>query len=144
MAKDKPDYHDADIVLRLYELRREPVMRESRSAINGQFWPKSWDDVLAVTKSDHPLNAPFRQTGSYWEMVFGMARNGIVHADYLAENSGEAFFLYAKMAPFLERYRKEVSTLGFRNAEWIATECAGGRRMFEIISKRVKKILETK
>jgi len=144
MSKEKPDYHDADLILRLYEMRREPVMREARSTINSQFWPQAWDDVLAVTKSDHPLNPAFRQTSSYWEMAFGMARHGIVHADYMAENSGEAFFLYAKMAPFVERYRKEVSTLGFRNVEWIATECAGGRRMFEIISARVKKILESR
>jgi hypothetical protein len=144
MSKQTPDYHDADLVLRLYEMRRESVMRESRAAINGQFWPKSWEEVLAVTKSDHPLNAPFRQTSSYWEMVFGMARHGIVHADYLAENTVEGFFLYAKMAPFLERYRKEVSILGFRNVEWIATESEGGRRMAEIISARVKKISESR
>lgn len=144
MSKEKADYHDADLVLRLYEMRREPVMRESRAAINGQFWPKSWEDVQAITKSDHPLNPAFRQTSSYWEMVFSMARHGIVNADYLAENTVEGFFLWSKMAPYVERYRKDISTLGFRNVEWMATETDGGRRIAEIAAARVKKIYETK
>ena len=50
MAKPTPDHHDAELVLRVYDLRREPVMREARSAINGQFWPKSYDDVAAVLR----------------------------------------------------------------------------------------------
>jgi len=64
MSKDTPDHHDAEIVLRLYELRREPVMRDARDTINTQFWPRTFEDILAVTKRDHHLNRPFRQVGS--------------------------------------------------------------------------------
>jgi len=45
MAKDHPDHHDAEIVMRLYDLRRENVMRESREAINTQFWPRSFEEA---------------------------------------------------------------------------------------------------
>src|SRR5258708_19610406 len=107
MAKEKPDYYDADIVLRLYEMRREEVMGESRRAINGQFWTKNYDDVAALTKPDHPMNAAFRQVSSYWEMVYGMAANGIVNAEYLMESNGEGLYLYAKVLPYIEQYRKE-------------------------------------
>jgi hypothetical protein len=64
MSKDKPDHHDAELVLKLYDLRREPVMRASRDAMLGKFWPKSYEDFVAVTKFDHPLNAAFRQVSS--------------------------------------------------------------------------------
>ena len=47
LQKDMPDHHDADLVIKLYELRREPVMRESRSAINRQFWPATAEEALA-------------------------------------------------------------------------------------------------
>ena len=71
----KLTYQDADIILRLYDMRRESVMRESRNAINAKFWPKSLEDVLAVTnKWENPLNQAFRQTSGYWEMVYGFAR----------------------------------------------------------------------
>ena len=42
-----------------------------------------------MTANDHPLNVAFRQVTGYWEMVYGMARHGIVHADFLVENNGE-------------------------------------------------------
>ncbi len=143
MSKECPDHHDAELVLRLYDLRREAVMRESRNAINAKFWPKSYEDAVAITKPDHPLNAAFRQTSSYWEMVYGMAKHGIVHADYLTENNGEGLFLYAKLQPFLDRFRKEMnSPTAFQNAEWITKNCEEGKRRFETIQNRVKKMAE--
>jgi hypothetical protein len=145
MSKDKPDHHDAELVLKLYDLRREAVMRDSRNSINGKFWPKSYADVLAITKPDSPMNAAFRQVSSYWEMVYGMAKHGIIHADFLIENNGEGLFLYAKIHPFLERFRKENSSpTAFQNAEWISTQCAEGRRRFEMIQNRVRKMAEAK
>ena len=80
--KEAPDHHDAELVLQLYDLRRETVMRESRNAINSKFWPRNADEAVAVTGSEHPLNVAFRQTSGYWKMVFGMARHGIIHLDF--------------------------------------------------------------
>jgi hypothetical protein len=144
MAKDHPDHHDAEIVMRLYDLRRENVMRESREAINSQFWPRSFDDVLAVTKRDHHLNRPFRQVSTFWEMAYGMVKHGIVNAEYFLESNGEGFFLFAKILPYLEAYRREVSSTAFRNAEWAALRCPEGREVFETIHARVKKLAEAR
>ncbi len=144
VLKDSPDHYDAELVIKLYELRREPVMRESRANINGKFWPKSFDDVLAVTKSDHPLNAAFRQIGSYWEMVYGMARHGVVHPDFMLESNGEGIYLFAKMEPYLEPYRANHNALAFRNAEWAANETETGRRLLDHFRKRVQQVLPTK
>ena len=107
MAKETPDHHDAELVLRVYDLRREAVMRESRSAVNGSFWPKSYEDVVAVTAPDHPLNAAFRQVATYWEMVYGMVRHGIVHPEYFVESNGEGLFLFARVAPYVAQLRRE-------------------------------------
>ena len=103
MSKEHPDHHDAELAFRAYELRRESVMRDSRNAINRDFWPKSFADVQAVTKADHPLNAAWRQTTTYWEMVYGMVKHGIVNADYFMESNGEGMYLFARVAPYLER-----------------------------------------
>jgi hypothetical protein len=143
MSMDKPDHHDADLVLRVYELRREPVMRDSRAAINREFWPKAFEDVQAVLKADHPLNAAYRQVGSYWEMVYGFARHGIVHHDFWMENNGEGLYVFAKVAPFVEQIR-QGAPMAFKNAEWAAKETALGRRQFETFSARVKKALESR
>ena len=144
MPKGTPDHHDAELALRVYELRRETVMRESRSAINQKFWPKSFEDIQAIAKAEHPLNAAYRQVASFWEMVYGFAKHGIVHSDFWLESNGEGMFVFAKVAPFLDRIRTELSPTAFRNAEWIARESAEGQRLFGMFSERVKKALASK
>src|SRR5262249_6307106 len=122
MSRDTPDHHDAELVLRVYELRRDPVMRQSRHELLSTFWPRSYEDVTMLIKPTHPLNAAYRQVGSYWEMVYGIVRHGIVHPDFFMESNGEGLFLYARIAPYIEQYRAEVSPVAFRNAEWVATQ----------------------
>ena len=139
MSKEKADYHDADLVLRLYETRREAVMRESRAAV-GKFWPKSYEDVQTVLKPDHPMNPAYRQIASYWEMVYGFVRHGVVNADFFLESNGEGFFFFAKLHPFLEQIRRDTSPTAFGNTEWVTTETEKGRKMFASISERVKKM----
>lgn len=141
VPKDYPDHHDAELVIKLYELRREAIMRESRAAISRDFLPRTFEELLAVTKSDHPLNAPFRQCGTYWEMVYGMAKHGVIHAEFMLESNGEGLLLYSRVEPFLEQYRATVSPLGFLNAEWVATHTERGRATLERFRARNKALL---
>jgi hypothetical protein len=142
--KERPDHHDAELALRVYDLRREPVMRDARNAINFTFWPKSFGDIAVVMKADHPLNSAWRQTSTYWEMVYAMPRHGIVNPDYWIESNGEGFFLFAKVAPYLTEVRANSSPTAFRNAEWLATQTEEGRTRFAIISERVRKLTATR
>ena len=64
---------DAEIILRLYELRTEAVMRQARAWMTGDFWPETADDFFAVASNPaYPHNAWFRQVTSYWEMAATM------------------------------------------------------------------------
>ena len=81
---------------------------------------------------------------SFWEMVYGFAKHGIVHSDFWLESNGEGMFVFAKVAPFLDRIRAELSPTAFRNAEWIARESAEGQRLFAMFSERVKKAAASK
>ena len=137
MPKTTPDHHDAELLIQVYDLRRESVMRESRQAVLRDFWPKSWDDVQALLKAEHPLNAAYRQTATYWEMVYSIARHGIVHAGFWLENNAEGLFLFVKIEPFLEQIRAAGQPSAFRNAEWVARECPDGQPIHERIKARV-------
>ncbi len=119
-------------------------MRESRDAINDKFWPHNAEEALAVTAADHPLNAAFRQTAAYWEMVYGMARHGIIHPDFLVENNVEGLFLFARIEPYLAAFRQAGSPRSFRNAEWVATNSATGQQVMEHYRARIKRVLETR
>ena len=142
MSKETPDHHDMELTLRLYDMRREAITRQSRDALNFKFWPKSYDDVKAVSNDfKHELNAPWRQMTGYWEMVYGFARHGLCNADFLAENNGEGMFLFAKLQPFIEQIRKDSSPTAFQNVEWITKNCEQGRKRFEMITGRVKAMM---
>ena len=123
MLKEAPDHHDADLVLKIYDLRRESVMRESRAAINAKFWPRNADEAVAVLANEHPLNTAYRQTTGYREMVYGMARHGIIHADFLVESNGEGLFL-------------------FRNTEWVVEHSGVAQTLMEGFRARIKRALE--
>ena len=136
MSKERPDHGDAGLALQVYDLRREAVMRQSRDTINGKFVPRSFEDVLAVTKPDHPLNAAWRQVSTYWEMVYAMVKHGIVHPEYFMESNAEGLLLYAKVEPHLAQMRKELSPLAFLNAEWVAGNTQRGKAVMELFRKR--------
>lgn len=139
MPKDYPDHHDAELVLRLYDLRREALLRDSRAAMT-TWMPKSCDDVVAITKPDHPHNAAFRQVTGYWEMAFGMARHGVIHPDFLMENSGEGLFFFARVEPFLNNLREMTSPRAFMNAEWVSKETEMGRALMITFRARLEKM----
>jgi hypothetical protein len=131
MPKDFPDHHDAELVLKFYELRRESVMRENRAAIVQKFTPVTQDDALAVMKGDHPLNAAFRQVSTYWEMVYGMARHGVIHGDFMMETNGEGLLLFTRVEPWLAELRAAGNPRAFTNAEWVASHTEIGKATAE-------------
>jgi len=144
MLKENPDHLDADLLLKIYDLRREPVLRESRDALTRDFWPRNADEARAVLRPDHPLNRQWRQVVGYWEMVYSMARHGVIHGDFLLESNGEGIFLFARVEPYLEALRAASSPRTLRNTEWVASETSMGRTLLEHFRKRVKDILASR
>ena len=144
MSKQTPDHHDAELVLKLYDLRREAVMRESRDALNKDFWPRNEKEAVAITEMSHPLNRQYRQVATYWEMVYGMAKHGVVHTEFLMESNGEGLLLYARIEPYLAAIRTATSPRAFSKAEWIANNSDLGRALLETFRGRVKKMLAGK
>lgn len=102
-------HHDAEIVLRLYDLRREEVMRKARNFMAGQFWPQSADDIVAVFQNfTAEENAYFRQVISFWDMAVSLANRGAVDNDLFSDWSNEMYFIFAKFAPHLAEVRKKI------------------------------------
>ena len=97
-------HDDADLILKLYDLRREKTMREARQwffTFNPQS-PKDFMDVLTSDKS-----GLFRMVVSYWDMAASFVNNGAIDAQMFNDANGEHLFVYAKMEPFLPALRAE-------------------------------------
>lgn len=114
-------------------------MRESRAAINSKYWPTTAEEAVAVLKTDHPLNAPFRQVVTYWEMVYGMVKWGVLHPDFMMESNGEGMLVFAKAEAHLEAIREQGNPTYFANAEWVATNTEAGQRALQRYRERVRR-----
>ncbi len=136
MTNRKPNHADAELILRLYDMRRESVMRESRKTLY-TWLPRTFADVQEIASPRDPRNAAWRQVGSYFEMVYGFARHGIVPVDFLVENNAEGLLLFAKVKPYLAQLRGQVSPTAFRNTEWVSKKSAVAKERLELFKQRI-------
>ena len=96
-------YESARLNLQLYDLRREPVLREARAWILGEFNPENIDDVVRMIGDDH--NATFRMVLAYWDMAASLVTTGAIDGDAFRAAHGEVFLTFAKIHPFLAQLR---------------------------------------
>ncbi len=128
---------DAEIILKLYQLRTEPLMRQARAWVGGEFWPKTAEDFFAVAENPNdPNNAFFRQVISYWEMAAAMVLHGALSAELFVDANGEGFFLLAKFAPILDAIRERNPHFLARTSDLISRFSVAQQR-YEAILQRV-------
>jgi hypothetical protein len=126
---------DAEIILRLYELRTEAVMRQARAWVGGEFWPQTADEFYAVYENPRdPHNPWLRQVLTYWEMAAAMVLHGAVSAELFVDCNGEGFFLMAKFSHILEAIREKNPN---KTTELINRFSAAAQR-YEATLKRVE------
>ena len=144
MSNSQATYQDADLLLKLYDLRREPVMREARSFCV-QFMPQSVDDVLAVTRAwGSQEGAYFRQVSSYWDMVASLVNHGVLNETLVYETCGEMYLWYAKMKPFLAGFREGMGSPEYlKNVEKLVEASADGRARVERMQGQFKEWAKT-
>jgi len=93
---------DAELILKLYELRTETVMRQARAWMTGEFWPATADEFFAVQNDfGSQNNAWLRQVVTYWEMAASLVLHGALSADLFVDCNPEPFYILAKLSPIL-------------------------------------------
>lgn len=129
---------DAEIILKLYELRRETVMREARAWITGEFWPATAEEYFAVASNpSDPHNAFLRMVIGYWEMAAAMVLHGAVSAELFVDCNNEGFFLLAKFSPFLDGIRERNPMFLQKTSEMIKRFTAAAAK-YEAVQKNVE------
>src|SRR5215469_7500372 len=120
--------NDAQIIMQLYDLRREGEMRKARQWFAG-FWPASAEDFLQVINAVNPQeNAWFRQVSGYWDMAASFVLRGVLNEDLFVDSGGEMWFTLAKVYPFLQEVRdKTNSPYLYERIEQLATQSKDGR-----------------
>lgn len=129
---------DAEIILKLYQLRTEPLMREARAWVGGEFWPNTLDEFFAIAANPkEPHNARFRQVISYWEMAAAMVLHGAVSPDLFVDCNAEGFYLLAKFSHLLEGIRERMPGFLTKTSELVSRFAAAAAR-YEVVLKNVE------
>lgn len=131
---------DAELVLKLYDLRREAEMRKARNWWLG-FWPESVDDIIKVVGAlGTQENAWMRQVGGYWDMAASLVLHGALNKELFLEPgvSGEMFLTFAKMQPFLKELREKTnSPTILANVEKVISSVEGGMERVKQTRERI-------
>jgi hypothetical protein len=133
-------YKDADLILKLYDLRREKTMREARNwfFMFDPQTPKDLMEVLASDKSGH-----FRMVISYWDMACSLVNNGAIDPQMFNDANGEHIFVYAKMEPFLPAMREMMGNPQFLgHLERAVKDLPECETKLQNVRERIKKIID--
>jgi hypothetical protein len=142
----KPTATDAQLILQLYDLRREAEMRKARNWWFTGFWPRTADDYLKVAWAvGTPENNWLRQVSGYWGIAASFVMLGALSEELFLQPavSGEMFLMYAKVHPFLKELREKSGDPEiYKNIEKVITRSKWGRDRLQFMLKRVEAIRE--
>ena len=133
-------YEEASLILKLYELRREPLMREARNWFTRDFYPESMADYEAALWGEH--SAHLRMVTSYWEMAATLVNHGAISPDLFVETSGEALGVFARVEMLVPEIRGMFGPGYFKNLEKLVDDTPDGRKKTAQIREMMKMIRE--
>src|SRR5262245_8107742 len=133
---------DADLIIKLYQLRTEETMRKARNFVILEFHPESAADVQALfTDMEHPeWNHYYRQVTSYWDMASAMVNHGSIDQSLFFDTNGEFLVIWAKIGDFIENLRQFFGPQYMVNLEKLVSNCPNGAQRIQIIKERFKKM----
>ncbi len=114
-------HEDANLILRLYELRRETTMREARQWLTGEFSADSLDEFTRKCPPGSRENAYFRMVTSYWDMAGLFVVSGVLDQEMFIRSSGESIVVWERVRPFIGELRETFKNPMFlKNLETVA------------------------
>jgi hypothetical protein len=129
----------ANLILKLYELRREPVMREARNYFMS-FDPRSVGDYMAAMAGPH--SGHIRMVTSYWEMAASFVVSGAIDADLFEASAGEQILVFGKIEPLLAELRQMMGNPNmFKNLEQLCLSAPGGLERVRATVERIRGIM---
>lgn len=125
---------DAQVLMQLYDLRREPVLRAARKYMISDFWPQNYEEFRALMFDyGAERNAFARQCLTYWDMAAAMVLHGAIHEDLFFDANNEPYFLFAKYGDYLPQLRKEYLVPEFlKNWEELANRRQAKQRVKQL------------
>ncbi len=136
-------HDDANLILKLYDLRREEVMRKARSWFVGEFNPGSIEDIQNVLLSEH--SAYYRMVTTYWEMACSFVTNGALDEQMFNDANGEHVAVFCKVEPFIGQIRSQPGLQTYlQHMEKVVMNLPNAAERLTAIRERLKALTANK
>lgn len=135
---------DAELIIKLYDLRRDETMRKARNFLIFEFFPQSGRDVQALfaDRARPERSAYFRQVTSYWDMVAAMVNHGAIDRDLFFDTNGEFLGVWVKVGHLVEDLRGIFGPQYLLNLEKLIAQCPNVEQRLELLRARFQAIAE--
>ncbi|MDR3762583.1 MAG: hypothetical protein P4M01_00655 [Acidobacteriota bacterium] len=137
MAKQQ---EEGELILKLYELRREPVMRTARDWFFRDFNPQNMDDVTRAMFSEH--SGHLRMVITYWDMAAALVLNEAIDMKMFNDTNGEHIGVFSKIEPLIEEIRAAYSPRFAQNLERLVDLTPDGRKLSAATRERWAKLAQ--
>ena len=107
--KTKNALKQAELILKLYEIRRETALRAARDYVGGEFMPKSVDDFVSLVKDGGKPSGNILQVYGYWDMVAAFVVHGALDEALIFDTCQEMYFQFEKIQPYLAGFREKMN-----------------------------------
>ena len=135
----------AELILKLYELRRETVMREARSYVGGEFMPRSAGEFVEIVSAGGRHTGFVLQVYGYWDMVAAFVSHGALDASLVYDTCQEMYFQYAKIQPYLAEFREKMNLPEFLiSIERLVEGSEAGRRRVQTMRRNLSVMAEVR
>ncbi|MEP7116462.1 MAG: hypothetical protein ABI880_02700 [Acidobacteriota bacterium] len=125
----RPTYDDANLILRLYEMRREDRMRDARAWFTAQFRPKKWEELATLVPPGSTENASYRMVISYWDMVASFVVGGVLNQELFYQSGRELLVVFERLRQVLPGIREAYKDPSYlANLERVGIEYAASMR----------------
>ena len=133
-------YDDVNLILRLYDLRREAKLRHAREWFGKSFKAATMEQFLELCPVGSDNNAYFRMVVSYWEMVASFVTGGVLNPELFFQSGGELLFSFEKIRDLLPSvrqafqnpyYLKNLETVAGDFIQWMEKRAPGSYAGFQ-------------
>src|ERR1700683_4358610 len=107
--KTKKALEQAELILKLYEIRRETALRSARDYVGVEFMPKTGDDFVTLVKDGGKPSGHVLQVYGYWDMVAAFVVHGALDEELIFDTCQEMYFQFEKIQPYLAGFREKMN-----------------------------------
>ena len=140
----RPTYDDANLILRLYEMRRDERMRQARAWFTAKCKVKSYDELIQLAPGGSEENASVRMVTSYWDLVASFMTSGVLNKELFFQSGRELLLVWERVREYLPSMREAYKDPNYlQHLETIGNEFAAyfkkqDKIAYEAFLKRIK------